>query len=89
MCVHFMPDVLRLCAGEKRLPRNMNMQPFSPPPPPSTAGLCPVTRMVTGEKVKGSRGRMPRLSVKLESPQNQQALVFSSGRDERVSQRGE
>lgn len=84
MFVNFMPDVLRLCAGEKRLPINMNMQPLlSPLSPPHTAGLCPVTRMVTGEKVKGSRGRMPRLSVKLESPQNQQALVFSNGRDER------
>lgn len=71
--------------------RNVNMNP-SPCATlcPCTAGLCPVTRMVTGEtKVKGSQGRMNRLSVKHENPQNQQALVFLYGRGELVSQRGE
>lgn len=69
-------------------PRAAHRAPLRPTTQP---GLCPVTRMVTGEtKVKRSRGRMPRLSVKHESPKkNQQALVFLNGRGELVSQRGE
>lgn len=74
---------------------NMNLSPRAahraPLRPTTQPGLCPVTRMVTGEtKVKRSRGRMPRLSVKHESPKKKPtgAGVFKWEGRARQSARG-